>query len=247
MIGIVGGVGPYAGIDIVKKIFDLTKASCDQEHLPVALLSLPHLISDRTGFLLGKTAINPGIAIAEIICRLEKCGASVVGIPCNTAHAPLIFNEILKGIPASVKLLHIINEVAEYIKRKYASVKNVGVLSTTGAFKTSLFPKTLSPFGFNVIQVPGEIQEEYVQPAIYSKDYGIKSHSNPVSGKARGNLLTGIDHLLKDGAELIILGCTEIPLAFMENNIKSVDLIDPSQILAKALIRDFSALTTNFL
>jgi len=52
MIGIVGGVGSYAGIDLIKKVYDLTEASSDQDHLPVSMLSVPHKIIDRTKYLL---------------------------------------------------------------------------------------------------------------------------------------------------------------------------------------------------
>ena len=70
MIGIVGGIGSYAGIDLIRKIYDLTDAACDQEHLPVSMLSAPHKIIDRTKYLIGATQINPGIAISEIIDTL---------------------------------------------------------------------------------------------------------------------------------------------------------------------------------
>jgi len=134
-IGIVGGIGPYAGLDLIKKLFDQTKACSDQEHLPVSLLSVPHTINDRTEFLLGKTQVNPALSIANVIGHLHQCGASVVGIPCNTAHADPIFKEIVKQIPKDVKFLHMIDEVALYIKTRYPSLVNMGILSTTGTFK----------------------------------------------------------------------------------------------------------------
>ena len=46
LIGIVGGVGPYAGLDLCRKIFEQTDAHRDQEHLPIALLSIPQKIKD---------------------------------------------------------------------------------------------------------------------------------------------------------------------------------------------------------
>ena len=49
MIGIVGGVGPYAGLDLLRKLLDNTLANSDQEHLDTVLLSLPSGIMDRTG------------------------------------------------------------------------------------------------------------------------------------------------------------------------------------------------------
>ncbi len=50
MIGVVGGMGPYAGLDLVQKIFDHTQAKTDQGHIPVSMISIPHSIEDRTKF-----------------------------------------------------------------------------------------------------------------------------------------------------------------------------------------------------
>ena len=72
MIGVIGGMGPYAGIDLIKKILDMTKATSDQEHIPLSLISVPHLIEDRTAFLLRKSQTNPGIVLSKIAMQLSQ-------------------------------------------------------------------------------------------------------------------------------------------------------------------------------
>ena len=62
MIGVVGGMGPYAGLDLVRKIFDLTQANQDQDHVPLAMISVPHKITDRTNKIPIKAS---GIAIIQ--------------------------------------------------------------------------------------------------------------------------------------------------------------------------------------
>ncbi|MOA59943.1 Asp/Glu/Hydantoin racemase [compost metagenome] len=49
-----------------------------------------------------------------------------------------------------------------------------------------------------------------------------------------------MDELKKGGAEIIVLGCTELPLALPENDHNGMTLIDPNRILARALIYAFS-------
>ncbi|HIB60502.1 MAG TPA: aspartate/glutamate racemase family protein [Candidatus Marinimicrobia bacterium] len=240
MIGVVGGMGPYAGLDLLKKIFDLTDATCDQDHLPVTMLSVSHSISDRTDFLLGKSEDNPALAIADVICSLFKQGATVIGMPCNTAHAEPIFNDILNRIPNKVQLVHMINEAADFINENYPTVKNVGILSTTGTFISNVYPKCLSQYGLNGIQVSEEIQENNINPAIYSSNYGVKAHSNPVTQEAIKGLHKGLKYLIDKDAEAIILGCTEIPLAITDDEINGIPLIDATKILARALIMAFS-------
>ena len=102
MIGIVGGMGPYAGIDLIKKIFDLTITKKDQDHVPITMISTPHRIPDRTKFIKGEIKKNPAIEISKIIKKLSNQGASIIGMPCNTAHSPIIINEILARLPKNV-------------------------------------------------------------------------------------------------------------------------------------------------
>jgi aspartate racemase len=239
MIGIVGGVGPYAGLDLARKIFDQTIASRDQDHLSVALLSAPGEIADRTEFLLGKTETNPAHALADIILKLERMGASVVGIPCNTAHAPPIFDVITRELETAgcnVKLVHMIEAVTGFVRRRHPRIETVGVLSTTGTYESGVYPEIIEREGLKVVQPDESLQEE-IHAAIYDPEYGIKARSNPVTEKARDKLLAGVAALLRDGAEAIILGCTEIPLAIKDGEIGDTPIIDPTLVLARALIK----------
>ncbi|MCA9956391.1 MAG: aspartate/glutamate racemase family protein, partial [Anaerolineales bacterium] len=108
-IGVVGGVGPFAGIDLLGKIAAQTAVNLDQDHLTVLNWSQPAKIVDRTEYLLGQVDENPATALAAQVQQLAKMGAGVVGIPCNTAHAPRIFNQIRADLAAAncdVQLLH---------------------------------------------------------------------------------------------------------------------------------------------
>ncbi len=238
MIGIVGGVGSYAGIDLIRKIYDNTVARTDQEHLPVSMLSAPHKVKDRTEFLIGKVKENPGIAIAEIITTLSKHGAEIIGIPCNTAHTPKIFNVIKQNTPDEVQLVHLIEEVGKFITDNYPEIKKVGVLSTNGTFIANVYPTILADFGIEAIHPSKEIQKMFVHPAIYAQEYGIKAFSNPVKEKAKKDLLMAASYLSRKGSEAIVLGCTEIPLAITELQIEESLVIDATEVLAKALIRE---------
>ena len=242
MIGIVGGVGPLAGVDIVTKIIEETKASTDQEHLPVILSSQPHRIADRTAYLLGKTNENPAFALAQIIQELEKAGASVVAVPCNTAHSPRIFDvvrEELDKVSCGVKLLHLVEETARYIVEQHGNIA-VGILSTTGTRNTGLYRNVLDQNGLTPIE-PDDNWQEKIHTAIYDTTYGIKAISSPVSNRARQEILDAIAELKKAGAQAVILGCTELPLAIHEKESAGLPIIDPNRILARALIQQLNS------
>lgn len=241
IIGVVGGVGPYAGIDLVKKIFDQTVATTDQDHLPVILMSLSEEIEDRTAFLLGQSDRNPAHSMFRVLQKLSAAGATVAGIPCNTAHAPKIFDlvrrEVHQHLP-SLKLLHMIEETATFIKEQYPRRKRLGLLGTTGTVRSEVYQQVLSRDGYEVIVPDEKTQSDNVHASIYDPSYGIKAFSNPVTERARKQLLEAVQRLKRQGAEAIILGCTEIPLALPESKWEGVPLIDPTLILARALIRE---------
>lgn len=241
IIGIVGGVGPCAGLDLTRKIFDQTKATNDQDFLSVVLLSMSKQIEDRTSFLLGQISINPANAIFKILRKLEQIGVGVAGIPCNTAHSSQIFDVILEKLKktnSNVRIVHMINEVARFIRETYPRIRTIGVLCTTGAYKTKVYTNIFEPKGFRVI-FPNEImQESIIHKAIYDLKHGIKAQSILVVEAARRELLRAINYLQLKGAETIVLGCTEIPLAITEKKIGETAIIDPTLILARALIRE---------
>ncbi len=239
MIGIVGGVGPYAGLDLAKNVFDNTLAATDQEHLSVCMLSLSSTILDRTEYLTGKVKMNPGKAIANVILQIEKLGATVAGIPCNTAHAPEIFNvtkQVLTDNNASINLLNMVDETIKAIIANHPNAKKIGVLSTTGTFQFGIYSRPLQNSGLEPIVPDIERQERIIHPAIYDKIYGIKAKSNPVTDRAKEDLLDSILFLKQNGAELVIKGCTEIALAIPEKTVYDVPMIDPSIVLARSLI-----------
>lgn len=240
IIGIVGGVGPYAGADLVMKILSQTDSTTDQGHLPLIMLSMPELIEDRTAFLSGKSKINPALAIASIISRLEQAGAEIIGIPCNSVHAPEIFGvilETLRKINCRVRLVNMINEVAEFISCNYPDLVNIGVLASTGLYITEEYTRALVLKGYNVIVPSIEIQNELVHKSIYDHSYGIKAHAYPPTEKARENLKQAICHLQKNGAEAVVLGCTEMCLAIRERTVGKCIIFDSAMILARALIK----------
>ncbi|MCP4710421.1 MAG: aspartate/glutamate racemase family protein [Planctomycetes bacterium] len=239
IIGVVGGVGPYAGLDLVSKIFDQTIAENDQQHLSIALLSIPSRIEPRTEFLLGEIDTNPGEAVADIIGQLEQLGAAVIGIPCNTMFAPPIFDVIVqKSKSAGCKLepVHMIKNAADFIGEFYPEVRKVGLLCTRGTYLSNIYQDCLEPAGLEVILPHETARRELVHDSILDQEYGIKAHSNPVTERSRNQLLQVISDLEAKGAQAVILGCTELPLAITERKIGSMIMIDPTMLLARKLI-----------
>lgn len=242
MIGIVGGVGPFAGLDLQQKIAAQTIAGKDQDHVTVLSVSRPSSIPDRTEYLLGFVPDNPAEPLAEQVQLLAQMGAAVVGIPCNTAHAAPIFNEmrqILVMNNCRVHVLHMIEEVGQFLRETTPQMQRIGILSTTGTYLSGVYPEVLGRLGFTAVTPAKTMQEELIHPAIYDPVYGIKA-TGIVSEKAHTDLMTGIFALIELGVEAVVLGCTEIPLAITEKQVGDALIIEPNLILARALIREAS-------
>ncbi|HAK47550.1 MAG TPA: hypothetical protein DCO79_16715, partial [Spirochaeta sp.] len=70
----------------------------------------------------------------------------------------------------------------------------------------------------------------------FNMDWGIKTDLN-VSSRAKNELHEQVLKLIKKGTGLIILGCTELPLAAEEHNYPGTELLDPMRVLARALVK----------
>jgi aspartate racemase len=238
IIGVIGGVGPQAGLDFVQKIFANTKAKKDQDHLNCMLISCPSMIPDRTGFLLHGTREeeNPAFGMFESARRLYMAGVRIAAVACNTAHADRIFSPFCSMVKESLpdmKIVNMLETCAAYAKE--SQISRLGLLATIGTHESRVYHEYFrEEDGFILIE-PDSAGQKNIHEAIYNEDFGIKAQSQKISRKATDRINHEILALVERGAEAIILGCTELPLAVQSLN-SSVPLIDPGLITARRLI-----------
>ena len=239
-IGIVGGLGPYAGYDLVRKIFRWTKASRDQDHLPLMLHSFPGWIPERPAFLLGQTKENPGEDIGGIMAQLARNGARVIGMPCNTAHSPRILNvalERLRETGLDVTFVSIIESAVRHMRAMCPNGGRIGLMGTVATLQTRLYQDALAKAGLEPV-LPDDDECALVQRAISDPEFGVKAFSDPVSPRARQILLDTARRLVeKKQVSVILLGCTEIPVAVTETSLLDTPVVDATSVLARELIR----------
>ncbi len=223
VIGILGGMGPEATIDLFYKIIKFTPAEKDQDHLRIVIDNNPK-IPDRIAAISGKGE-DPLPALQETARNLEKAGADFIIIPCNTAHC------FLPSIQESVKIpiLNMIEETAKETQKRIPQLQKVGLLASIGIYETEIYHQQFKKFNIVVIS-PEEKDKEEVMDAIYAVKAG------DLSNEVKGNIIKIAQKLIDKEAEVIIAGCTEIPLILKEGDV-SVPIIDPTQILAKAAVQ----------
>lgn len=169
----------------------------DQEHIEMLIYSKPS-IPDRTEFILGKSKANPVYPMIEAGRKLVEMGAEHIVIPCVTAH---YFHEILsEGI--KIPILHAIRETARYLQEQ--GIRCVGIMATEGTIHSRLFQTELAECGISYV-VPDQENQTAVTDLIYKN---VKANK-PVEYEKFHRVSS---HLKQNGAQAIILGCTELSL-----------------------------------
>lgn len=220
-IGIIGGMGAAATCDLFNKIINMTDAKSDQEHIHM-LIDCNTNIPDRTKAILGKGE-DPVPEMVRSGIRLQAMGADVLVMPCNTAH--YFYDKITPFF--DIPLLNMLKLTAEEIQKR--GISKIGLLATDGTIQSGVYHKVLATAGIDVV-VPSTEKQASVMEVIYS---GVKASNRNID--LRGFYGT-MDELLEQGAEILILGCTELPVAF---EIYHIDrpMIDPTAVLAAAAIQ----------
>lgn len=240
MIGIIGGMGPHAGKNLFKCILEETNAKKDQDHLPVILWSTPNRITDRSQFLMGETNINPAIAVAEIAKQMHQIGVRVIGLPCNTFYAKPIWEvlqqKLIGNSGNTLKLINMIDATVNTIVGAYPG-KTVGILGTLGTYKYNVYADTLTKEKVKFV-TPNTAWQNKVHQSVYDINFGIKCIGK-ITHDSLDIILNAINQLATQGANLILLGCTELSLVPMELLPKEVLFIDPVEVLAKAMIKAY--------
>lgn len=210
-----------ATLDFLRKLIVNTPASCDQDHLPFLAFSVPQ-IPDRTeAILAGSNA--PLRAMTQVIRRLERAGATHVVIPCNTAH--FWFEELSATI--SIPILHIVDAVAEDMRRQNRQDGPVGLLATSGTLRGRIYQNRLKRHQIEC-RVPDR-QDEVMEAIRFAKAGQLLQAGRIFAQEA--------SRLFASGCSTIILGCTEIPVALAEVGSCPDNCVDPTAALARKCIR----------
>ncbi len=218
MIGVLGGIGPLATVHFLERVVRLTDAARDQDH--VDLVVLQHAgVPDRTDFLLGRSTDDPGPVLVEDVRRLERLGVSAVVLTCNTADAfrPQLVDAV--GVPVvSIVERTVMAAAARLARPGGAASGRVGVLATDGTVAVGVYRDELGRHGLEqVLPSPG------AQAQVTEVIYGQVKRGLPSDG---GALRTVIDDLRAAGAEIVVLGCTELSVAAGEHSL----LADPAVV-----------------
>ena len=222
-VGILGGMGPLATVDLMTKIIAHTPAMRDQDHVPVIAWNVPQ-VPDRQHALAGDGP-SPLPAMLEGIARLNAAGATCIAIACNTAHH---WHAELQAASAA-PILHIARITLAVLQREQVRGP-VGLIATHGTLATRLYQDLLEPAGIECLTPDGQQMDTLFLPGCHAIKRGAV-----VEG---GRLLdTLAEALVARGASRLLLACTEVPVGLERIGSALLPIcVDPTLALAHACI-----------
>lgn len=199
-IGIIGGVGPQSTNFIYERIIHFSQRkynasnNSDYPALLIASVPVPDFISNKDNIDQAK-----GMLI-DTVKALTKAGATRLCIGSNTVH--ILLEELKKH--TDVQFISMIELVAN--KCFTSGFKKVGILGTPVLVNSNLYPKELSKYDIEAI-MPSEDQLKIVDNIIRHVIAGSKDEDR------KNDYIGVLNDMFDKGANAVILGCTELPLA----------------------------------
>lgn len=222
LVGVLGGVGPGATAYFLQRIVERTEAACDQDHVRTLAFN-DTAIPDRTAFIAGESARSPVTALIEDGQLLAACGCEVLALPCNTAHT--FYDEVSAAVPAPI--VHMVRETVRAAAD--AGLSRLGVLATRGTVLADVYGREGAHCGVGCRYPAGPVQQR-VGRIIFDE---VKA-GRAVDRAVLDELAAG---LADAGCDGIVLGCTELSLAFGgARRAAGLPVVDALDVLADRVI-----------
>jgi len=221
MLGVLGGMGPLATADFFRKLIDATVVERDEQHIPTLIHSVPQIPSRPAAILRGGESPLPALRAARD-CLLAA-GATMLAMPCNTAH--YWYDDLVADVPAPFP--HIADAVAAELPPQ---AQRVGIIATAATLAARIYEGRLYG-GIEWLSPEAELYEAAVQPAIDA----VKRNASADGGRLFEPI---VEALLERGATCVVLACTEVPVALdaVASPLRA-HCIDSTAALARACVR----------
>lgn len=225
-IGVLGGMGPEASSNLYTKIIQYAQhkydAVQDFDYPPIIIYSLPLFGFDEKGIADEKLVKKQ---LIEGVKKLESAGCDLIIIACNTVHS--YYQEMQSAV--KVPIFNIIEETKKRVTK--FGYKKVGLFASESTNKLKLYQRRFADSNIDVIS-PNSEQQEILNRVI----------ENVMGGNQKTEDIIFLKDIARDyvrqGAEAIVMGCTEIPLAINQAH-TDIKLFDTIEIIVQCAV-DYS-------
>lgn len=217
ILGVIGGLGPIATAHFMELVINMTDVDTDQQHLPMIVYNMP-FIPDRTAYILDNTKENPLPKMLEIGRNLQMQGVTCIAVPCVTAH--YFMDKLETGV--EVPLINGVRETVAHLKEN--GIQKVGIMATDGTIRSGIFHRELEQQGLLPIAPSVSAQADVMHLIFNNVKAGKPAEMDRFAAAA--------EDLRSQGAQVIILGCTELSLIKRDEKI-GAGFIDAMEVLAR--------------
>jgi len=224
IVGVIGGMGPEATVDLMRRVIYATPAKDEIDHIRMVIDSNPKIPS-RIKAIIEGTGESPAPYMVEIARNLSAYGAEFLAIPCNTAHC--YYDEVRSAV--DIPILNMVELTVESVIKQNPGIRTVGLLASTAVLKTALYMGRFKEKGVDTIYPSAGLQDQIMASIgeIKTGRYG---------REVEEALRSAADELIGKKAEVLIVACTE--LSIISHAIDTgVKLYDASQVLAEGIVR----------
>ena len=222
IVGILGGMGPEATVDLMQRIIRLTPAQDDIDHIRCIVDNNPKIPS-RIKAIIEGDGEDPGPCMADMGKRLEAWGADFLVIACNTAH---YYYDAVQGA-VKIPVINLIDLVSNHVKTNFPEHDKVGILASPAVSITGLYTARFKKSGIKDVWPDPDYQDRLFHVIKEVK----KGNTDSRVGEEYAKVC---ENLLDKGAGIAIIACTE--LSTLGGNLP-INTIDAAQVLAMEIVK----------
>ena len=224
VVGVIGGMGPEATVDLMGRVIKATPAEDDMDHIRMVVDNNPQVPS-RIKAIIEGTGESPAPCMAQMARNLAASGADFLVIPCNTAH--FYYDEVCSAV--DIPVMNMVDVTVETVLNENASIRTVGLLASKAVLMTGLYTKPFKGKGVDVIYPSPEAQE-----LLMASVRKIKTGKYDIGD--REVLQSAAEELVRKGSKALIVACTELSI-ICDGLDAGVKVYDASQVLAESIVR----------
>ncbi len=220
-VGIIGGMGPEATVDLMQRIIRLTPAADDIDHIRCIVDNNPKVPS-RIRAIIEGNGEDPGPVMADMGRRLESWGAHFLVIACNTAH--YYYDSVQNAV--NIPVINLIKLVTGHVRNHFPDIRNIGILASPAVAMTGLYTKEFKSSGLTDVW-PDPDSQALLFDVIKSVKKG------DTGTRVREDYKQVCTSLTDNGAQIAIIACTELSALDEDLPIAS---IDAAEVLAQKIV-----------
>lgn len=219
--GVIGGMGPEATVELMRRVIAATPARDDAGHIHLLVDNNPKVPS-RIKALIEGTGEDPAPTLIDMARRLESAGADFLVIPCNTAH--YYWRQVAQAV--DVPVWHIVKLTLRRAATSVGTPMSVGMLASPALRRVRLYEAHCAAYGASLIYPEDEETLLTLIRAVKAGRFGDAESAQLNSAASR---------LVDAGADVLVLGCTEFSLVAKRLAV-TTPVIDSLQVLAEEIV-----------